>query len=145
MSAAQKQTLGLHLAALCFKSESGGEKKLCRQLVRHIPEMSQYVQSASWKSHAAGTLAKRNQMLSLQRSGTGLPPRVNSTAILDTSAYSHSSVASAQNSHIEDLDFQNAHTVSPIVSSDLNLPPASNKKRCKRRSTKAMHSRLANP
>jgi hypothetical protein len=62
-------------------------------------------------------------MLSLQRSGTGLPPRVNSTAILDTSAYSHSSVASTQNSHIEDLDLQNARTVSPIVSRDLNLPP----------------------
>jgi hypothetical protein len=87
--------------------------------------MSQSIQSASasWKSHAAGTLAKRNQMLSLQRSGTGLPPRANSTAIFDTAAYSHRSVSSSQSSHIEDVDFENAHIVSPSVSRDLNLPP----------------------
>lgn len=83
--------------------------------------MSQSIQSASWKSHAAGTLAKRNQMLSLQRSGTGLPPRVNSTAKLDTSAYSNRSVS--QSSHIQDVDSENAHIVSPSFSRDLSFLP----------------------
>lgn len=45
-------------------------------------------ESVSWKSHAADTLAKRNQMLSSLRVGAGLPHAAQSTAKLDTAAYS---------------------------------------------------------
>jgi hypothetical protein len=42
----------------------------------------------SWKSHAADSLAKRNQMLSSHRVGAGLPHTAQPSAKLDPAAYS---------------------------------------------------------
>ncbi len=85
--------------------------------------MTQPNESVAWKHHAAGTLAKRNQMLSLQRIGTGLPPKVQPTAIFDASVYSvRPGVSSFRNTVSEDLSFETAKIVSPALSEPPNLP-----------------------
>jgi hypothetical protein len=84
--------------------------------------MSHSNESVAWKHHAAGSLAKRNQMLSLQRIGTGLPPKVQPTAIFDASVYSvRPGVSSFRNTVSEDLSFETAKIVSPALSEPPNL------------------------
>ncbi len=65
--------------------------------------MSQHIESVSWKSHAADTLAKRNQMLSSMRNGGGLLPTAASTPILDPAVFQVRGRTAAQNVYNEDV------------------------------------------
>jgi hypothetical protein len=70
------------------------------------------MEPASWKTHAAGSLAKRNHMLVEQRLGAGMPPRAQSTSILDPLAYS----ARGKSSHHHVFDEDDSHAIAKIIS-----------------------------
>lgn len=85
-------------------------------------KMSQQFESESWKSRAAGSLAKRNQLLSLKRVGAGLPPGAQSTAILDTSAYSQGGHSTSPKIYNEDAALDTASILSPALGRPPSLP-----------------------
>ncbi len=84
--------------------------------------MSQQFESDSWKSRAAGSLAKRNHLLSLKRVGGGLPPSAQSTATLDTSAYSLGGHATSPKFYSEDGALDTAGIISPALGQPPSLP-----------------------
>lgn len=79
--------------------------------------------AASWKSYAAGTFAKRNLMLSEQRMGAGMPPRAQSTSILDPSAYSARGNASSLHVFDDEDVYERAKIVSPAFPQPSSFSP----------------------
>ncbi len=87
--------------------------------------MSQSHESGSWKSRAAGTLAKRNQMHASMRNVGGVLPREASNAILDLSLFQARSRTSAHSVYDEDVGGAVAGIVSPGSSQHANVSAGS--------------------